>query len=101
MPNEITPCLCLHGFGPYLATAADGASWELRICAAHPIARPDDAAAPPLTNAAMFIDRALCALADVVETLWCEGPDTEWSPDTIDAIAARLADYRPRPGKMR
>ena len=34
---------------------------------------------------------SLAALADVRECLWPVNPDAEWSPDTIDGIARRLA----------
>jgi hypothetical protein len=46
--------------------------------------------------ATAFLKKALAALTEIREVLWPDdSPDTEWSPDTIDALARRLAFLGP------
>ena len=50
--------------------------------------------------ASAFVKEALAALADVREILWPGGnPEAEWSPDTIEAVARRLAFLAPSEGR--
>lgn len=50
--------------------------------------------------ASAFVKEALAALAHVREILWPDNnPDAEWSPDTIEAVARRLAFLAPSEGR--
>jgi hypothetical protein len=41
------------------------------------------------------VDRSEQLLQAIADSLWGEGADTEWSPDTIDTIAEAIRTERP------
>ena len=50
--------------------------------------------------ASTFVKEALAALADVREILWPDSnPEADWSPDSIEAVARRLAFLAPSEGR--
>lgn len=90
-------CACA-GLGASIAwngSTVDPA-FEVRECSEHPLAIDPKRPVADLDAAAARVHECLNAIAFVRDTLWPDGrTDAEWSPDTLDAIAARLAFLSP------
>jgi len=90
-------CIC-GGLGAYVdwnGSTVDPA-YEVRHCERHPLAVDARNGVDLADAAAIRVDACLEAIAAVRDLLWPPGAAAgSWSPDTIEAIAARLAFLAP------
>jgi hypothetical protein len=89
-------CLNLGAYVDWNGSTSSPA-YEVIACDDHPLATIPAECIEHDDAAAMRVDECLHAIAEVRDILWPDGrADASWSPDSIDAIAQRLAFLAPK-----